>query len=390
MDISDIRQKYPMYSDLSDEQLLKGFHDKFYSDMKYEDFVQKFSSAKPAVKERPTVGAADKIIPKGRQLQSLPRTLAYGVQFERAPAQGGIGDIEKGAYEAGGRVTDVTGSPALGTAVRMIPDVATTLIPAGGLAKVGEAVSKPVAEHLMSSALKKSGIDNLKEMEAATEQMLKGGYNVTKEGVTKMGERVGQLEKEIKGIEKASPLKVNIEDVDKAVEEAASKELLTPDAKTVNRIWADLRKRNIGNVNQMSVEDAHALKQRIYQHLGDRAFNKEVSTAVEKALRKVSSQLREAEIQVPGVAERLKEQEGLFNALRPAEKRLITEMANNPAGISLLAHNPAWMAAFVLDRSSAFKSILANLVNQQSAKAGAYAGAAAGATTEAVTDKGGQ
>ena len=39
--IAEIRQKYPEYSDLSDEKLARGLHDKFYSDMPYEQFAQK-------------------------------------------------------------------------------------------------------------------------------------------------------------------------------------------------------------------------------------------------------------------------------------------------------------------------------------------------------------
>lgn len=40
-DIATIREKYPQYSDMSDEQVARGFHTKFYSDMDYEAFSQK-------------------------------------------------------------------------------------------------------------------------------------------------------------------------------------------------------------------------------------------------------------------------------------------------------------------------------------------------------------
>lgn len=39
--IQEIRQKYPQYADLSDEQLAQGLHKKYYSDLPYEDFAQK-------------------------------------------------------------------------------------------------------------------------------------------------------------------------------------------------------------------------------------------------------------------------------------------------------------------------------------------------------------
>lgn len=53
MDIKDIRAKYPQYSDLSDEQLLQGFHKKFYSDMPYEQFASKITGASPGDGNKP-------------------------------------------------------------------------------------------------------------------------------------------------------------------------------------------------------------------------------------------------------------------------------------------------------------------------------------------------
>lgn len=43
--IADVRAKYPQYSDLSDEQLAKGLHQKFYSDMPYDQFSSKIGLA---------------------------------------------------------------------------------------------------------------------------------------------------------------------------------------------------------------------------------------------------------------------------------------------------------------------------------------------------------
>lgn len=41
MNISEIRQQFPMYSDLPDGELVRGLHKKFYSDMQYADFLKK-------------------------------------------------------------------------------------------------------------------------------------------------------------------------------------------------------------------------------------------------------------------------------------------------------------------------------------------------------------
>lgn len=41
MNMADVRKKFPMYSDLSDDELLDGLHKKFYSDMSMDDFKQR-------------------------------------------------------------------------------------------------------------------------------------------------------------------------------------------------------------------------------------------------------------------------------------------------------------------------------------------------------------
>lgn len=43
MDITEVRQKYPQYSDLSDEQLMRGLHAKHYSDIPYEQFASRIT-----------------------------------------------------------------------------------------------------------------------------------------------------------------------------------------------------------------------------------------------------------------------------------------------------------------------------------------------------------
>jgi hypothetical protein len=52
--IADIRKQYPQYNDLSDEQLAQGFHQKFYSDIPYEQFKQQIGlTAQPTQPAEP-------------------------------------------------------------------------------------------------------------------------------------------------------------------------------------------------------------------------------------------------------------------------------------------------------------------------------------------------
>lgn len=48
MDIQSIRQNYPEYSDLSDADLAKGLHQKFYADLPFDQFAQKIGLPQPA------------------------------------------------------------------------------------------------------------------------------------------------------------------------------------------------------------------------------------------------------------------------------------------------------------------------------------------------------
>jgi len=49
MNIQEFRAKYPQYNDLSDEQLARGLHRKYYADMPYEVFAGKFGLNKPSL-----------------------------------------------------------------------------------------------------------------------------------------------------------------------------------------------------------------------------------------------------------------------------------------------------------------------------------------------------
>lgn len=49
--IAEIRQKYPQYSDMSDLEFARRFHNKYYSDMNFDDFASKIGVEKKSLKE---------------------------------------------------------------------------------------------------------------------------------------------------------------------------------------------------------------------------------------------------------------------------------------------------------------------------------------------------
>ena len=55
MDINTIREKYPQYSDLSDEALVNGLHKKYYSDIPVNEFYGKVGFKSETAEPKGTV-----------------------------------------------------------------------------------------------------------------------------------------------------------------------------------------------------------------------------------------------------------------------------------------------------------------------------------------------
>ena len=104
MNLKEIREKYPQYSDIDDEQLTKGLHQKFYSDMDYYDFSKRIGFEPPEVTyeatppiDIPKPTLFDKVLGVGKSVQDV---LAGVPEVDLAPADypGGLPDskvIEK-------------------------------------------------------------------------------------------------------------------------------------------------------------------------------------------------------------------------------------------------------------------------------------------------------
>lgn len=82
--MSDVRAKYPQYSDMSDEQLASALHQKFYSDMPQDEFNQKIGYTQPTDK-KPNVQD------QGPSFGSMfKQTLAQGFPI---PGQGDLSQV---------------------------------------------------------------------------------------------------------------------------------------------------------------------------------------------------------------------------------------------------------------------------------------------------------
>jgi len=110
MNIQEIRQKYPQYNELSDEQLADGLHKKFYSSLPKEDFYNRIGlTEKP--QEAPPVKSGPTVLPDSDTSSDFVRGIAnYLPQLQElggaAEALTGVAASKLGAKETGKSLTE--------------------------------------------------------------------------------------------------------------------------------------------------------------------------------------------------------------------------------------------------------------------------------------------
>jgi hypothetical protein len=99
--MEEVRKQYPQYNDMSDEALAKALHQKFYSDMPFEDFA-----ARVGVANQPDAPLSWAEVP-GKALENTPASayrfaeaMAYPIMHPIQTAQA-MGDLGAGALRAG-------------------------------------------------------------------------------------------------------------------------------------------------------------------------------------------------------------------------------------------------------------------------------------------------
>lgn len=328
---------------------------------------------------------------RARATQALPRSLAFGTQFKAAEGDlGSLDDIEKGAVEAGGRVTDLTGSPLAGTAVRMIPDIAETSI--GGITGAAPKAMKALGENLMVKALGplQKDLQSGKALRAA-KTMLEEDVNVTKGGIDTLkakGEALNQKVTDLIASRTGTMVDKNavasrIQDVITRVEKSQA----TPQDATAaaERVYDQFLANGIVPKN-IPVKQAQELKQGIYKMLKDK-YGELGSETVESQKSIARGLKEEMEKVIPEIAQPNSEAAKLWNAVNVAERKVLLESKKHIAGIAgLNIQHPGAFMAMMVDRSAAFKGLMARMAHK-GANIPAGAGAIAGATTGAVSDE---
>jgi hypothetical protein len=332
------------------------------------------------------------LAPKEQQKPSFAENLAGGLQKVAALTPFGmaakgmekVGELtEQIGYEAGGKVTDATGSPALG----LIANVGTQAIPtfAGGLTG---SMAKPAiqsgARTLMQSALKPSKLEHLSGKGArAVTTMLDEGVNVSQGGVNKLRSSITDMNDEIAGIIKDSDKTVSKNAVASRLQDVLKKyEAGDPDdLKAVEAVWTKfLTHPTLAGKDEIPIQLAQRMKQSFGAKLGDAAYGMGLKPAGERdAWKGVTRGLKE-EISAaePAVASLNARESALINAQKIAANRVAMDANKNPLGLGALISQPWMVPVWMWDRSPLGKSMMARLMHSQAGPIGTGAGAGAG------------
>jgi hypothetical protein len=305
-----------------------------------------------------------------------------------------LGNIDKASYDAGGAVTDLTGSPEAGVATYTGLQALPMVLGGGGVGKAATPAVEGTAKWLMGTAVKPGVADRLSgDAGKAIDTLLKEGVNVTPGGMTILRQRIGDLHKQV--VEKIANSKgmVNVEDAgnverayDKFNHAILNRESNLATIKSAQDEFLGAVKK-IDPMSEYSgsipVQLAQKLKQGTQTQLSD-SFG-ELSGPLLEAGKDIAYGLRKGiekvEPSVGAINSRISE---LMNALSVSERHALMALNKNPGGLSWMATNPKAAAGFMLDRSELFKSILARMLNYGKERIPATAGQVAGGAADAV------
>jgi hypothetical protein len=316
-----------------------------------------------------------------------------------------MGDIHRArdnaVYEVGGKVTDLTGSPFAGSMANAAADAATDPLTYLGGA-FGKAM-KPLAEaggrNLMQSALKPGKFSRESgDAAKAVQTLLDEGVNVTEGGVAKLTDKIDLLDERLGNAISASKAKLLKTDVLQRLRDVVKDYRAGLDAEpNVATIREQARKLiehpDSRFINEMSVQEAQAMKRQNYKELGDKAYGIGLKPAAERDAKKAITRGLKEEIEraVPEAGAVNAEMSPLINARDLAQERVLLAGNKNPISFGAFGlANPATLLAWLADRSELGKSILARFLHSGVAPSTTSIGAATGGMGSIIDRRGQQ
>lgn len=301
------------------------------------------------------------------RVPNLLEAIASGGMVSKATGLGNIATRATGGAIAGGASAGLVDPETAGTGALLgglLPGAVQAAGKAGQV--INEKVIRPSAERLMQSAIKPS-LKQLKTGDAKTaiQTLLDYGISPTQKGVEKLRALVDDLNAQISGKIANSTATVPKSDVLNALGDARSKFANqvspTSDLAAIQRVADDFAA-HPAIVPDIPVQVAQDMKQGTYKVLKDKYG--QIGSAETEAQKALARGLKEGIAKaVPDVAPLNAQEERLIKTLKISERRALMELNKNPVGLSALASNPAGFAAFMADRSAAFKALAARMVN---------------------------
>lgn len=331
---------------------------------------------------------------KRTQLSPMQRRMGLGKTGDT------MGDIRRGrdqaVYDIGGKVTDLTGSPAAGSIANAAADVATDpLTYIGGAAgKVLKPVAERGGERLMQIALKpnKEARDSGDAVKAVR-TMLEEGANVSDGGVAKLTDKINALDDQLTQAIADSTAKLKNTDLLKSLQGVIKRyrdgTLGEKSVAKINEVADSLLQHPAFDANgEMTVQAAQKMKRQNYAELGDKAFGTGLRPQAERdALKAITHDIKDGIEKsastgsdlagIPSPAGAINAQMSpLINARNIAQDRVLASGNNNLFGIGLL--NPKTLLLSLMDRSPLMTSAGARFLHSGVAPAMPTAGAVGG------------
>jgi hypothetical protein len=354
------------------------------------DVMGMSAQASDAMRDKPEGNA-------GAFKDDLQRSMTYEPRGEtgKAIAQyNPLALIGKGVNAVGGGVEGLVAPPGASTgrqmagagiheAINQAPGFLG--VKAGGAGEAAQAALKGGARDMMQSALKPPiAAQRTGKAATAIDTLLDTGTNVSRAGADKLQARITDLNQQIADQIANSTAVVDKKAVAGNLNQVMAdfKKQVNPDADihSVQKAYDEFMDHPLlQGKRSVPVQLAQEMKQATYKSLGDKAYGemKGADITAQKALaRGLKDQIAKA---VPEVRQLNAEDSKLLTTLPLVERRVLMDANKNPFGLGWLTTSPTKFAAWMADRSPAFKSIVAHMLNRSSAAApGVAAGAVPG------------
>jgi hypothetical protein len=226
------------------------------------------------------------------------------------------------------------------------------------------------SKKLMQSALKPIRSD-LKSGDAAiaVQALLDNGLNVSKGGVEKLRNMIGNLNDDITSRISNSNATIDKQKVLDSLggvrQKFQSQVDPMPDLNAIQGVADRFSAHPSLPTDQIPVQLAQELKQGTYKVLSKKYG--QLGSADTEAQKSLARGLKEGIADaVPEIGSLNAQESKLIKTLNVTERRVLQQLNNNPVGLAGLAKNPAAWAAMMADKSAVFKSLAARSANNAS------------------------